>query len=526
MLHLSVFSSNCYFLSVVDIICFPKPPHQVAFDLRTYILTYIKWSTPLSSSLESVKKIFRILPVIGTNLSQVRNLLIPVSIAMIVMFAFMGSTSPVAINGISNVMFLGTVAFIFTIFLAFIFTKKKDVNDEQIRMYDSIVAAFHQVVEAIFISDSSGKIIYANPAGVKLFGFTEKELFSKSLKDFIVESSAGQLSQLENEVNLFLAECILKRKDNTSFYAEIRKQSLNDGKILEIVRDISNAKAEIQRTEDLIEELKYERDLLEEQSAELVYLSSQLEESERIQKELNAEKDKFFSIIAHDLKSPFAGIMGYTTLLLEEFELLNKHEMKEFITSLDKLSKNTFKLIENLLDWSRLQTGKMKCNPIKTQLYESILYATSLVSANAERKEIRIYNEVLETPFVNADERMLNSILENLLSNAIKFTPRGGTITISTKPINVFHEVTIKDTGVGMSPEVLEKIFRIDANYTTLGTEHEKGTGLGVILCKEMIERQGGAIKVESELNIGTKFSFILPMWSEPDEITNETKIN
>jgi len=478
----------------------------------------------LSSSLESVKRVFRILAENMTRQSNVRNLFIPVSFALIAMFALMGSTSVVGIARISNVMFLGTFAFILTIFLAFIFTKEKDVNTEQ--KHDFIVAAFHQVVEAIFISDSSGKIIYANPAGVKLIGYAEKELFSNSLKDFMLESSAKQSSQLANGLILFQTECFVIRKDKTSFYAEIRKQYLDDGKILEIVRDISNAKAELQRTEDLIEELKYERDLLEEQSAELVYMSSQLEESERIQKELNAEKDKFFSIIAHDLKSPFAGIMGYTTLLIEEFDLLNKHEMKEFIVSLDKLSKNTFKLIENLLDWSRLQTGKMKCNPIKTQLYESILYATSLVSANAERKEIRICNEVLEDPFVNADERMLNSILENLLSNAIKFTPRGGMITISTKPINVFHEITIKDTGVGMSPEVLEKIFRIDANYTTLGTEHEKGTGLGVILCKEMIERQGGAIKVESELSIGTKFSFILPMWIVPVEITNETKIN
>lgn len=480
----------------------------------------------MSSSLESVKKGFRILPVKGTNCSNVRSLLILVLFAVIVMLVFMGSTFAVEKTRISNVMFLGTIALILTVFFAFIFSKKKGVNNEETKKYDSIVAAFHQVVEAIFISDSFGKIIYTNPAGIKLFGYTEKELFSKSLKDFMLELSAEQLLQLENGINLFQTECILIRKDKTSFYAEIRKQYLNDGKILEIVRDISNAKAELQRTENLIEELKYERDLLEEQSAELVYMSSQLEESERIQKELNAEKDKFFSIIAHDLKSPFAGIMGYTTLLLEEFDLLSKNEMKEFIASLDKLSKNTFKLIENLLDWSRLQTGKMKCNPIKTQLYESILYATSLVSANAERKEIRICNEVLEAPFVNADERMLNSILENLLSNAIKFTPRGGTITISTKPINVFHEIIIKDTGVGMSPEVLEKIFRIDANYTTLGTEHEKGTGLGVILCKEMIERQGGAIKVESQLSIGTKFSFILPMWIEPDEITNETKIN
>jgi len=446
--------------------------------------------------------------------------------ALLFMIVVLGSTFPIGIMQISNSLFFGTAVFMLAIFFAFIFTKKNRAKKDELLKCGSIIAVFQQIAEAVFISDSSSKIINANPAGLKLLGYSEHEVLNKSLQDFAVETSTEQSFRSEDETTLYQTECIFLRKDQTRLITGVTKQFLDDGKILEIVRDISDAKAELQRTEDLIEELKYERDLLEEQSAELVYMSSQLEESERIQKELNAEKDKFFSIIAHDLKSPFAGIMGYTTLLIEEFDLLNKHEMKEFIASLDKLSKNTFKLIENLLDWSRLQTGKMKCNPIKTQLYESILYATSLVSANAERKEIRICNEVLEDPFVNADERMLNSILENLLSNAIKFTPRGGKITISTKPVNVFHEITIKDTGVGMSPEVLEKIFRIDANYTTLGTEHEKGTGLGVILCKEMIERQGGAIKVESELSIGTKFSFILPMWIEPDEITNETKIN
>ncbi len=485
----------------------------------------------MSSSLKTSKKTLRIFPVgislresLPKNYVWVRSMI--VFYALQFMIVVMGSTFSIGIVQMPNVLFFGTTAVMLVIFFAFLFTKNKEANKEQVLKRESIIAAFQQVEVAEFISDSTCKIISANLAGLKLLGYSEQELLNKSLQDFVVETNTEQPFRSEGGNTLYRTECIFLRKDQTRLLAEITKQFLEDGEILEIVKDISEVKATLQRNEDLIEELKYERDLMEEQSAELVNLSSQLEESERIQKELNAEKDKFFSIIAHDLKSPFAGIMGYSTLLVEEFELLSKQEMKEFITSLDTLSKNTFKLIENLLDWSRLQTGKMKCNPVKTQLYESILYAASLVSANAERKEIKIHNEVLEDPFVNADERMLNSILENLLSNAIKFTPRGGEITISSKQVNVFHEIAIKDTGVGMSPEVLEKIFRIDANYTTLGTEHEKGTGLGVILCKEMIERQGGTIKVESELKIGTKFSFILPMWVEPDQATNDTTIN
>ena len=405
----------------------------------------------------------------------------------------------------------------------FVFAKLKIFEKDAEYKNAQIVSAFDQMIEAVFISDSNGKIEIANSAGCKLLDYEEHELVGKSLNEFTSNAESNSCSELENRESIDKSECVLVKRDRTGFHAEIWKQPLSDGKFLEIVRDISGSKAELERTEDLLEELKYERDLLEEQSAELVVLSNQLELSEQIQKELNAEKDKFFSIIAHDLKSPFAGIMGYSTLLLDDFDLLSKEEMREFITSLDKLSKNTFKLIENLLEWARLQTGKMKYNPIKIQLYESVLYATSLVSANAEKKSIKIKNEINEDPVVKADERMLNSILQNLLSNAIKFTPRGGTITISSAAVNIFHEITISDTGVGMSPEVLERIFRIDTNYTTLGTEQEKGTGLGVILCKEMIERQGGALKVESELGVGTKFKFILPMWheEEPESIIN-----
>ena len=410
-----------------------------------------------------------------------------------------------------------TLLILILIIPVFVFAKLKISEKDSEYKNGQIVSAFDQMIEAVFISDSTGKIEIVNVAGCKLLDYEEHELIGKSLNEFTSNAEHNPCNELENRKNIDKSECILVKKDKTGFHAEVWKQPLSDGKFLEIVRDISGSKAELERTEDLLEELKYERDLLEEQSAELVVLSNQLEISEQIQKELNAEKDKFFSIIAHDLKSPFAGIMGYSTLLLDDFDLLSKEEMREFITSLDKLSKNTFKLIENLLEWARLQTGKMKYNPIKIQLYEGVLYATSLVSANAERKSIKIKNEISEDPVVKADERMLNSILENLLSNAIKFTPRGGTITISSDAVNIFHEITISDTGVGMSPEVLERIFRIDTNYTTLGTEQEKGTGLGVILCKEMIERQGGALKVESKLGVGTKFKFILPVWHEEE---------
>ncbi len=391
------------------------------------------------------------------------------------------------------------------------FTITQDAKLE--KCLDTSASVFELMADALFIYDNN-KIITVNPAGRKLLDCDELDLIGKNLQEFSLNLEPFE-DDLFIESNVIKQECVLVRKTGGQFYAEVIRQQLQDNRCIEIVRDISEQKLEQQRSDDVINELQFQRDLLEERSAELVVLSAQLEEAEEKQKELNAEKDKFFSIIAHDLKSPFAGIMGYTNLLKEDFDDLSKDEIKGFIASLDKLSKNTFKLIENLLDWARLQTGKMKCDLVKLQLYESVLYATSLVSANSERKEIVIINQIDETHYVKADERMLNSILENFLSNSIKFTPRNGSITISSNIVNVYNEITIADTGIGMSSETLEKIFRIDSNHTTLGTENEKGTGLGVILCKEMIERQGGALKIESEVGIGTKFKFILPIWSE-----------
>lgn len=393
-----------------------------------------------------------------------------------------------------------------------VFTIAQDEKLE--KKLETIASVYELMADALFIYDNDGKIITVNMAGCKLLNCPEFDLIGKNLQEFSLDLGPIDIAFFADS-NFFRQECVLVRKTGEHFYADVIRQLLQDNSYFEIVRDISNQKIEQLRTDDVINELQFQRDLLEERSAELVVLSAQLEEAEEIQKGLNAEKDKFFSILAHDLKSPFAGIMGYTTLLKEDFDDLSKDEIKEFIMSLDKLSKNTYKLIENLLDWARLQTGKMKCVPNKFQLYESVLYATSLVSANADRKEIVIINQIDEKAFVKADERMLNSILENFLSNAIKFTPRNGCITISSTIVNVYHEITISDTGIGMSQEALNKIFRIDANYTTLGTENEKGTGLGVILCKEMIERQGGALKIESEIGVGTKLKFILPIWSE-----------
>lgn len=237
----------------------------------------------------------------------------------------------------------------------------------------------------------------------------------------------------------------------------------------------------------------------------------ELKTSQMELKELNATKDKFFSIVAHDLKSPFQGLLGFSNLLAENYEELNDEEIQKVSTNIHKATKNLYTLIDHLLNWSRLQSNRMECNLERLELHDSILYVFNLVTPNAMRKMISLEENVIENTMVLADERMLSSILENLISNAIKFTERGGIITVSYKTINNFVEVCVNDTGVGIEEEDKNNLFRIDKNHSHKGTEGEVGTGLGLILCHEMILKLGGEIRVVSELGKGSSFYITLP---------------
>jgi PAS domain S-box-containing protein len=228
-------------------------------------------------------------------------------------------------------------------------------------------------------------------------------------------------------------------------------------------------------------------------------------------KSINASKDKFFSIIAHDLKSPLAGILGFTEVLSDEFDELSPEDIKEFIFHSHQSAKNLYVLLENLLEWSRIQIGSIAFNPLKiniSQIFDEII---KLFSQNAKKKNIKLEKKCDPFQAVFADSNMLNTIIRNLLSNAIKFTKDGGTISLSAEELNNAVQITVQDSGVGISQENIDKLFKVENNFTSLGTNSEKGTGLGLVLCKELVEKHHGKIWVESELNTGTKFIFILP---------------
>ncbi|MBA4405883.1 hypothetical protein C0389_01280 [bacterium] len=228
-------------------------------------------------------------------------------------------------------------------------------------------------------------------------------------------------------------------------------------------------------------------------------------------KELNSTKDKFFSIVAHDLKSPFQGLLGYSQILSEEYETLSEEEKKEFINNINELSRNTHELLDNLLVWSRIQTGKIIFNPDVFNLHNKLAPTISLLTQTAKNKNITVDNMIDRKTFVNADINMLSTILRNLIANAIKFTNPEGRIVISSKRLEKFVEVSVIDNGVGIPKENLDNLFKIGQNISTKGTADEEGTGLGLILCKEMIQMHGGKIWAESEVGKGCQFSFSIP---------------
>lgn len=248
------------------------------------------------------------------------------------------------------------------------------------------------------------------------------------------------------------------------------------------------------------------QDITEKKKAQIALI-----ESEKQLKDLNTTKDKFFSIIAHDLKNPFNSLLGLSKLLIDELDSYSKEEIKDILEIIHNSSDSAYKLLENLLEWSRAQTGKIKFKPDTLDLKRLIIEVVTLLRSQAIKKNIHISYKIIDSCIITADKNMITTVIRNLISNAIKFTKQKGEIIITVSIDDSNYEICIKDTGVGISNENLKKLFRIDSRYTSQGTENELGTGLGLILCKEFIEKHNGKIWAESELGKGSIFKITLP---------------
>lgn len=258
-------------------------------------------------------------------------------------------------------------------------------------------------------------------------------------------------------------------------------------------------------------------DNIELNDQKLIFLANinrELESNlEKIIKEKNS-RDVLLSVIAHDLKSPFQGLLGSFDVLSESFDELDKDEIKKYISYGKSSLHDLYSLIEKLLEWSRLVMGQIKFNQTKCNLYHEMISVINQSNAAIIKKQIRIVNNMNDDLDTLADENMINTIFRNFLSNAIKFSRRGGTVTLTSEKKYNFIIISFTDEGVGIDNETKDKLFDLAEHYSAKGTEDEEGSGLGLVLCKEMADWHNGSISFESEIGKGTTFHLTLPMLS------------
>ena len=268
------------------------------------------------------------------------------------------------------------------------------------------------------------------------------------------------------------------------------KQRRDHGKILELHN----------------EEIVKQRNSIEQQNRKLTEANEKLEKSEEELKKIVQTKDKLFSIIAHDLRNPFTALTGLTEVLHENSDTIDASEMNLYVSMINESSHKLLRLIENLLGWARSQTGTLRLLITNIPLKSMADDVMKIYLTQAETKGISLINKIPDNTSVYADHEILAVIIRNLISNGLKYTQKGGNVTLTAYKENGDTVLKVSDTGVGMSPEVLEKLFKIEETFTTEGTSNEAGTGLGLVICKEFIETLGGTISVESSVGKGTSF--------------------
>jgi PAS domain S-box-containing protein len=343
-------------------------------------------------------------------------------------------------------------------------------------------------VDGVLVGSHEGVIIDANSCICAMSGKTKEDLIGRNINDSIFSPESMKLvpMQFGRLINgeVVVNERNILRPDGSEIAVEMRSKMMPNGTYQSIIRDIT--------------ERKQAEELLRKKNAELF--------------KLNVEKDKLFSIISHDLRSPFNIFLGYTQMMVESLPKLDMDEIQVMAESMKSSANNLYSLLENLLEWSRMQRGIIKFEPKPFLLMENVenCLRSNVDSANAKGIYIHLnFDDELE---VFADFKMLESTIRNLVSNAIKFTPKGGKITIRANPIGGNRvEISVSDNGIGMNKNMMNKLFRIDENINRKGTNGEPSTGLGLLLCKDFIDLQGGTIWAESDEGKGSKFSFTLP---------------
>ena len=372
-------------------------------------------------------------------------------------------------------------------------TKRKIAEEELTQERYLMRTLMDNLPDHIYFKDHESRFLRINKALAQFLRLTDPaKAIKKTDFDFFTEEHAKQAYEDEQKIirtgQMLRTEEKETHHDRPDTWASTIKLPLvdNDRNIIGtfgISRDITKQKlAE--------EEIKLKNDLLQT---------------------INAEKDKFFSILAHDLRGPLSAFVAATQIITEEIQTMGFEEIKEITLSMKTSASNIYGLLENLLEWSRLRRGVMDFVPERINLKNKIEECINVLSESARKKRIEVEISIQEVVDVLVDKHMFDTVIRNLISNAIKFTPPGGKVTI-TAGYNKDHaiEISVSDSGIGMTPELKNKLFLLNEKTSRKGTEGEPSTGLGLLLCKEFVEKHNGNLWVESEVGKGSTFSFTI----------------
>ncbi len=379
----------------------------------------------------------------------------------------------------------------------------------------------------ICIIDKDYKVLFWSEYMEAYTGYSKNEMHNNYLFHFFPAfKNKIYRERIDNIFNGWPPVILSSRLHNAFFNSRNAKENARFQEITVTPQADSNGEVQqaiftITDVTDLTIKLDEQKSLYNKAQDEIrirTEMQEKLTSSEKRLRELNSTKDKFFSIIAHDLMSPFNSILGLCEILSQNISDKDYQNIDEYSHAIISSSRKAFALLVNLLEWSRLQTGRISFNPIRVSFITIINDNIELYKNSASQKDVLIETDIQPDLYIYADFNMINTVVRNLLSNAIKYSLKEGRIRISASQNANETEFSIKDTGVGISDEDIEKIFRLDVQFSTPGTANESGSGLGLMLCNEFIEKHNGKISVESKINTGTTFKFILPLSSNDKE--------
>lgn len=368
-------------------------------------------------------------------------------------------------------------------------------NEEELEKSNSLLtASLESTADGILVVDKDGKVAGFNNKFIELWRITKTVIDSKDdkiLLSFVLDQLADPQGFI-NKVN----ELYLNEEETCLDFVHFK-----DGRIFERYTQAQTIQGKsvgrVWSFRDVTDKIKF---------------VDELRIKEANLRELNATKDKFFSIIAHDLRSPFNSIMGFSEILTEQIRQKDYEGILEYAEIIHNSSKNAMDLLINLMEWSRAQSGRMDFNPENVEISSFINEVVEHTHVAALKKSIQLTSEHPHHLLAFIDRDMISSVLRNLISNSIKFSYPGSNIQIKAEQTGEELKISVIDNGIGMSSDNLNKLFRMDESYSIRGTQNERGTGLGLLLCKEFVQMHGGAIWAESELGKGSRFNFTIPV--------------